>query len=197
MVSELEKYFNDQYSKVVEALKTELNPNYLYHNLRHTQDVIDCTQIIGKEEGLAELDLIILKIAALFHDTGFLHQRKNHEKAGVVYFLQHAEGVVNSQYIEQICNCILATQMPQKPNSLIEKVICDSDLDYLGRDDFFDIGADLFTEMKLCHEISNTQDWDLLQIQFLQHHHFHTNFSQSHREPTKQQNLCTLMNQSA
>jgi predicted metal-dependent HD superfamily phosphohydrolase len=197
MVSVLEKYFNDQYPKVIEALQTKLNPNYLYHNLRHTQDVIDCTQMIGKAEGLSELDLMILKIAALFHDTGFLHQRKSHEKAGVVYFLEHAEKILDPIYIDIISRCILATQMPQQPNSLIEKVICDSDLDYLGREDFFDIGADLFTEMKLCNEISNTQDWDLLQIQFLEHHRFHTHFSQTHREPVKQGHLKRLIDQSA
>ncbi|MEY2937901.1 MAG: hypothetical protein RL062_490 [Bacteroidota bacterium] len=197
MVSELEKYFNDQYPKVIEALQTQLNPNYLYHNLRHTQDVIDCTQVIGKAEGLSELDLVVLKIAALFHDTGFIHQRKSHEKAGVEYFTQQANGVLDPTFIEIISRCIMATQMPQQPHSLMEQVICDSDLDYLGREDFFDIGADLFTEMKLCNEISNTQDWDLLQIQFLEHHHFHTNFSRTHRDPIKQEHLRRLINQSA
>jgi predicted metal-dependent HD superfamily phosphohydrolase len=192
MIGELEKYFNDQYPMVTEVLLSQLNPNYFYHNLRHTLDVIDNTQIIGKAEGLDEVDLMILKIAALFHDTGFLKQRKHHEAAGVEYFMRHIDNQLSPALIQQISDCILATQMPQQPKNLLECVICDADLDYLGRLDFEEIGQALFAEMKHCDEIKTSEEWDVLQVKFLQNHSFHTNYSKLNREPIKQQHLAKL-----
>lgn len=192
MVDVLEKYFNEQYPRVTEVLSRELNPHYLYHNLRHTLDVIESTQIIGKAEGLESIDLWILKIAALFHDTGFLEQRKHHEIAGVEYFKNQVSFELDNNLIEKISNCILATQMPQNPKNLLECVICDADLDYLGRNDFEEIGLDLFQELKYCNEIATETEWDEMQVKFLQHHIFHTHYSKTNREPIKQQHLSKL-----
>ncbi len=192
MVDVLEKYFNEQYPRVTEVLSRELNPHYLYHNLRHTLDVIENTQIIGKAEGLESIDLWILKIAALFHDTGFLEQRKHHEIAGVEYFKKQVGFELDNNLIEKISNCILATQMPQNPKNILECVICDADLDYLGRNDFEEIGLDLFQELKYCNEIATETEWDEMQVKFLQHHIFHTHYSKTNREPIKQQHHSKL-----
>ncbi len=192
MVDVLEKYFNEQYPRVTEVLSSQLNPHYYYHNLRHTLDVIENTQIIGKAEGLEPIDLWVLKIAALFHDTGFLDQRKHHEIAGVEFFKKQVDFKLDNNLIEKISNCILATQMPQNPKNILECVICDADLDYLGRNDFEEIGLDLFQELKYCNEIATETEWDEMQVKFLQHHIFHTHYSKTNREPIKQQHLSKL-----
>ncbi len=192
MVDVLEKYFNEQYPRVTEVLSSQLNPHYYYHNLRHTLDVIENTQIIGKAEGLEPIDLWVLKIAALFHDTGFLDQRKHHEIAGVEFFKKQVDFKLDNNLIEKISNCILATQMPQNPKNLLECVICDADLDYLGRNDFEEIGLDLFQELKYCNEIATETEWDEMQVKFLQNHIFHTHYSKTNREPIKQQHLSKL-----
>ncbi len=192
MVDVLEKYFNEQYPRVTEVLSSQLNPHYYYHNLRHTLDVIENTQIIGKAEGLEPIDLWVLKIAALFHDTGFLDQRKHHEIAGVEFFKKQVDFKLDNNLIEKISNCILATQMPQNPKNLLECVICDADLDYLGRNDFEEIGLDLFQELKYCNEIATETEWDEMQVKFLQYHIFHTHYSKTNREPIKQQHLSKL-----
>lgn len=192
MLNLLEKYYSNRYPRIMGRLNSELLPEYFYHNTRHTEDVIQCTQIIGKHEGFTEEELAVLKIAALFHDTGFLSQRQKHEEAGAKFFLEDVQDELPQNFIEQIVALILATQMPQAPKNELERVICDSDLDYLGRSDFEEIGNNLFKEMEFCKEITAISEWDKLQIQFLEKHCFHTSYSKEFREPIKQKHLLSL-----
>ena len=43
---------------------------------------------------------------------------------------------VANEDIDAVKACILATQMPQKPVTLLDKIICDADLFHLGTADF-------------------------------------------------------------
>lgn len=84
---------------------------------------------------------------------------------------------------------IMATRLPHSPSSKLEKVLCDADLDYLGRDDFYEVGGRLFQEMKKHGIVETEREWNLVQKTFLESHRYHTAFSQSHREPKKQERL--------
>jgi len=186
----LERFFKIQFEVVIDRLKKELDHLCEYHNARHTLDVIEQTQVIGKTENLSEKELLLLRIASLFHDTGFFFQRAKHEEKSVEIFLEASnESEISEQDKAIISQCILATRMPQQPISILDKVICDADLDYLGRDDFFPIGDALFREMNRNNEISDTLAWNNLQVKFLNAHRFHTNYSVQNRTPGLQENL--------
>ncbi len=188
-MSELESFFEEQYPIIRDRLTHSLHPEYHYHNIRHTMDVIEQSQIIGEAEGLNKRELLLLKIAALFHDTGFLKNRKDHESTSVEYFKIAATNQLSPEDIIQISQSIMSTKMPQMPFNQIDKVLCDADLDYLGREDFNAIAGALFREMNFCDEIQSEDEWDLLQVQFLSRHQFHTRFSKNNRGPGLIKNL--------
>ena len=188
-MSELESFFEEQYPIIRDRLTHSLHPEYHYHNIRHTMDVIEQSQIIGAAEGLNKRELLLLKIAALFHDTGFLKNRKDHESTSVEYFKIAATNQLSPEDIIQISQSIMSTKMPQMPFNQIDKVLCDADLDYLGREDFIAIAGALFREMNFCDEIQSEGEWDLLQVQFLSRHQFHTQFSKNNRGPRLIKNL--------
>ena len=186
----LERFFNIQFEVIIDRLKKELDHLCEYHNARHTLDVIEQSQVIGKTENLSEKELLLLRIASLFHDTGFFYQRAKHEEKSVEIFLDSAkDSEISEQDKAIISQSILATRMPQQPISLLDKVICDADLDYLGRDDFFPIGDALFREMNRNNEISDTLAWNNLQVKFLNAHRFHTNYSIQNRTSGLKENL--------
>jgi hypothetical protein len=83
----------------------------------------------------------------------------------------------------------MATKIPQTPQTPLEKILCDADLDYLGRDDFYSIGSKLFEEMKTRGFVESEREWNLIQKTFLESHRYHTGFSRSNREAKKQQHL--------
>jgi hypothetical protein len=103
-----------------------------------------------------------------------------------------SEQKLNDTERQQISSCILATIMPQNPQNLLEKIICDADLDYLGRSDFEKISLDLYQEMNACGEISDQHKWDEIQVVFLDKHHYHTSFNQSRRNEQKSLHLAAI-----
>ncbi len=50
--------------------------------------------------------------------------------------------------IDIICNMILSTRIPQSPVTKLEKILCAADLDYLEREDFYEIRKRLLTELE-------------------------------------------------
>jgi predicted metal-dependent HD superfamily phosphohydrolase len=189
-MTELSAFYLQNLEPVLQRLKDGLHKHYYYHDVRHTLDVIEQSQAIGKLEGVTPRELEILKIAALFHDTGFLKVRTGHEQASIDFF--QAVGGLSSLTYEDcdiISGCIRATHMPQNPQNHLERILCDADLDYLGRDDFDLIGENLFLELSACGEMSDRITWDNLQIKFLEEHRFHTSANQSRRDQKKAENL--------
>jgi uncharacterized protein len=84
---------------------------------------------------------------------------------------------------------IRATKVPQQPNNLLEEIICDADLDYLGRDDFFKTGEGLYSEFLEQKIVSDELSWNQLQVRFLENHHYFTPTSINRRQKEKQKNL--------
>jgi hypothetical protein len=179
---------------VCEKLKG-LDPHLTYHDLKHTLDVVKQSKRIALEEGIDnERDLLLLEVAAFYHDTGFLRTYANHEEAGCKLFLEDA---ANYQFTEEdtqtVVGLIMATKIPQSPKTGLEKIICDADLDYLGRDDFFEIGDTLRKEFLHFHIVATDKEWEALQLKFLTAHKYFTNDSKKRREPHKQLHLQKLL----
>jgi hypothetical protein len=85
-----------------------------------------------------------------------------------------------------ICQIILSTKLPPKPTNLLEEIICDSDLDYLGRSDFIPVSNTLFEEMRAQNKIAKLNDWNKLQVKFISGHQYFTATARSLREVNKQ-----------
>ena len=172
----------------------KLDSRLTYHNLAHTLDVLKQAERISTEEGLDENSICLIKVAALYHDIGFLETYKNHEEMSCTLFLKDAERFSLSEEEKQIIiDLILATKVPQQPQNFMQAILCDADLDYLGRDDFFTIGNELRKEFIEFGVVANNDEWERLQINFLSKHKYHTKNSISKREPLKQQHFAQLV----
>lgn len=176
---------------ILAKLRTELSDQLYYHGLHHMLDVLRISTSLCASEGVQGHDLILVKTAALFHDAGFVkNKHAGHEVEGCRLARHVLPGFgYSTDDIEIICSMIMATKIPQSPRNLLEAIICDADLDYLGREDFYLIGTTLFEEMQAYHLIGDTQAWNRLQVSFLSAHSFHTPTNRRLREPLKQQYL--------
>ena len=177
-----EKYLTDLLEKEMPALD--------YHNINHLRDVLQSAMVIALREGVTEEETKLIRVAALLHDAGFIYSPKNHEEKGAAMTREilPSHGF-NSQRVEIICNMILATRLPQSPQTKLEKILCDADLDYLGRDDFYEIAGKLFREMLAQGAVETEREWNLVQRTFLQSHRYHTDYSKSNRENAKSNRL--------
>jgi hypothetical protein len=91
-----------------------------------------------------------------------------------------------TEQIEKICSVIMSTQLPPKPTNLLESIICDSDLDYLGRSDFIPVSNTLYEELKAQNKMGSLNDWNKIQVRFISGHQYFTNTARSLREVNKQ-----------
>ncbi|MCC7246879.1 MAG: HD domain-containing protein [Saprospiraceae bacterium] len=179
---------------LIGQLRAGLSPHLLYHGLHHTMDVLRMATKIAATEGVGREDLMLLKTAAIYHDAGFLKDKHaGHEAEGCLLVRDQLPAFGYSEIqIEKICGMIMATKIPQSPTNLLEQIICDADLDYLGRGDFWKIGETLFHELQEYHLITDEFAWNRLQVSFLTAHKFHTRTNQQLREQSKQQYLQQL-----
>ncbi|PCJ88194.1 MAG: hypothetical protein COA57_03700 [Flavobacteriales bacterium] len=175
---------------VLKRLENELSDDLHYHGIHHTKDVCNAVERIAKGENIKGEELFILKSAALYHDAGFVKKYMGNEELGA----QMAREVLpkygySEQQLDVIEQLILATKLPQAPQNHLEEIICDADLDYLGRDDFHTIADTLRREFLANNIVKNHKAWDELQIKFLSGHRYFTDHARSLRREKKLQHL--------
>jgi adenylate cyclase len=181
---------NDIEEFILTKLEEGLPKNLYYHNIKHTIDVVTQVELIGRSEKVSDDDMLALKTAALFHDMGHLVNYDTHEEESV----KLARKILPAYYytekqIEKIARLITCTQMPPKPTDLLEQIMCDADLDYLGRTDFVPVSVNLFKEMKERGKIESLHEWNNHQIKFIQSHQYFTQTARKLREVNKNKQL--------
>jgi predicted metal-dependent HD superfamily phosphohydrolase len=182
--------FNNIKLHVIDKLQKGLAPDLSYHNIAHTLDVLEQAEIIAMEENLSPEDVLLLKVSVLYHDTGFIFIYNGHEEKSCEIARQDLPGLgFSDEQITRVCGMILATNLPQEPTNKLEEIICDADLDYIGRTDFFSLGEKLYQEFLQQKMVSNEKDWNEVQVNFLENHHYFTHTSKLRRETLKQQHL--------
>lgn len=180
---------------IIDELSRKLPENLYYHGLHHSLDVTRAALILASQEGITDQEsLVLLKTAALYHDSGFMKIYQNHEEAGcdIVKNVLPDFGYTSVQ-IDSICSMIMATKLPQNPNTHLEKILCDADLDYLGRDDYERIAHTLFQELSARNLISDSESWNAMQVKFLRSHCYWTESARKNRNDLKQQHLLRLI----
>ena len=169
----------------------------LYHNISHTRAVADVAKKIAAYYQLDERSRFIVCTAAWFHNTGYLvktgetPELKSTELAET--FLKSM--AVNGLDITDIKKCIVATEMPQQPVSLPEKIICDASLFYYGTPGFKEKTKLLKKEKELLNNIKiSAAEWRVENIKTLEAHAYHTDYCRLLLDETKAENLEQIKN---
>ncbi len=169
-------------------------PEFVYHNLDHTRDVVDAAEIIINYYHLTETDHFILFTAAWFHDTGHFIDTAIHELKGAELAANFLAGEnVDADIIEKVKNCIMATKLPHQPKTLIEEILCDADLFHFGNDNFSKKNKLMHQEYNNMH-LNKMPDaaWNEKTIALLESHHFFTEYCQTHLSNGQEKNINKL-----
>jgi exopolyphosphatase/pppGpp-phosphohydrolase len=187
--------FTDLQERVLDKLEKELPGSLYYHNIKHTVDVVTQVELIGLGEGINEEEMLLLKTAALFHDAGHIISYDNHEYFSclIAREILTDNGYTSSQ-IDMICDLIMSTKLPPKPSNKLERIMCDADLDYLGRSDMIPVSNLLFLELKERMKIESMKDWNSMQVKFITGHQYFTETARNLREINKQSQIERIRN---
>ncbi len=178
---------------IITKLEHELPAYLCYHNADHTRDVHAAAKRIAKEERISAEQTDLLLAAAWYHDSGFLITNEGHEEESCRLAGEYLPAAgYSAEEIETICEIIKATRLPQSPRDHLGEILADADLDYLGRDDFFSISDKLYNELLQTGKVSNRNDWDRMQIDFMQQHQYFTKTAINTRQAQKELNLAAI-----
>lgn len=138
-----------------------------------------------KKEKIDKSVIQDIKLAAWLHDVGYIWEPQRHEARGAEY----ATAILNEMKfpkskISLITGMIMATKIPQSPKNHYEQIICDADLDYLGRDDYDTNSNNLLQEIELVKKLT-PKEWLQIQEKFLKAHTYFTTTSQKLRNQNK------------
>ncbi len=178
---------------LLNKLENELPPELTYHNIHHTREVISGCEELAEMENISGEDLVILKTAALFHDSGFLTAYEGHEEVSCRLAATYLPDFDYSQkQIREICQLIQATSVPQQPQNKMAEILCDSDLYYLGTHEYKEKAENLYQEMLLAGFVKSRQEWTHKQIHFLEEHKYFTLSAIDRLSTIQHQNLLVV-----
>jgi uncharacterized protein len=183
--------FNRAREYALRRLHMELPPKLYYHGIHHTRDdVLPAVERLTSLAGVTGEALLLLRTAALYHDIGWIEERSGHEAVAVRIVRENLPrfGYDEGQ-LRAISGMIRATQVPQTPRTHLEELLCDADLDSLGREDFFVTSQLLRLEMMAQGEEIGLREWHRIQLHFLTRHHYFTAVARSLRGPGKEKNI--------
>jgi len=179
--------------KALDDLHSKLSKKLYYHGVHHTLDALRVCESYLKQENIDKHHAKLLRIGVLFHDIGFTETTREHEeKSAEIATRIMSELGFPKHDIQIVTRLIKSTRIPQTPKTQLEKIICDVDLDYLGRNDFYPISNLLYKELKAHSVVSNKNEWNKIQIDFLEKHRFHTEFGIKKRQPEKEKRIAEL-----
>ncbi len=175
---------------ILERLERDLSPDLFYHGVAHTLDVLEAVDLCAKLEGIDGDDLEILKTGAAYHDSGFLGQYHENEETGIKIAKENLpEFGFDYKKISIISGIILATKIPQKPTNKLEELMCDADLDNLGREDFYVKTELLRLELSKQGIYKSPKEWYAGTLKFLSNHNYFTNAAKSFRQIGKEKHI--------
>jgi len=182
----------NNYQKRIELVKytaKELTQRLPYHNFRHETEVYLASAKLAVLENIDDERKFLLKTAALLHDIIVVSGRTDNEERSAEFAREYLPKIdYSDKQAEKVAELILATKMPQKPRNLLEKIICDADLENLGSKDFFEWSEKLREELG----IQEGAGWYRGQIDFLQSHQYHTESARRLRGGGKKRNIKKL-----
>lgn len=193
-----------QYREILDQLSAHVaglfhandDARFIYHNLHHTEQVVENTVKIAGHYQLSDQDFFIVVAASWFHDLGYMFDWRQHEAKGaslVTAFLQ--EKGMGKEIVDQVSGCIMATRMPQNPEGLLQQIVCDADLFHLGSNSFKERNKLMRKEAEaFCSKQIDKTEWRIKTIALFKAHHYHTDFCQNLLNAKKAENLAELEN---
>jgi len=172
------------------------NDKLLYHNLDHTKKVVERCKEIAAHYPITEKQMLVLYIAAWFHDTGHLFTKglKGHEEKSVEVMQKFMhEYDAPKDVTDEIAACIMATRMPRNPTNLEQEIICDADTYHFGTKEFKDTNKRMYDEYNIREGTAiGKENWNEGTLEMLTNHHFYTQYAKDLLDNKKKDNIKKL-----
>lgn len=174
---------------VFDKLENELPRNLPFHNLKHTKDVYTQAELLGRAENISPEEMLLLRTAALMHDTGYIWAYYNHELKSIEFCREILPKFkYTPEQIDLVCELISYTRLNARPQHKLEKILADSNTDFYGRIDFLQMLIVLAKELQMNYS-RNESDMLREQLTLLENHEYYTHTARKLREVSKDEQI--------
>ncbi|MGI8951804.1 MAG: Pycsar system effector family protein [Chitinophagaceae bacterium] len=179
---------------VTDLFEQKHDAGLIFHNLQHTKNVVDKTKEIADNYNVSETEMLILNVAAWFHDTGYLftNAAEHEEKSAELMKKFMVDNSSDNQLITDIEACILATKAPRNPTNLLQQIICDADTYHFGEKEFKNTNKQVREEHIQKEGPVDKKEWNESSLKMLEAHQFYTTYCQNLLEEQKKSNMKKL-----
>ncbi len=185
-VNQPDKILNKFTQHWLDHLESQLPKKYCYHRSEHTLMVMAAVKTMAVYMGFSKRAVRLMQVAALFHDMGYLHDHHGHEIKSAEYISQIAQELqLTSADVMAMSQMILHTHPSKRPTNLMQAILKDADLSYLGQPDAEKWSDLLRKEYVNLGKISSMEEFRDLEVSFLNQHQFNTQYAQIHFGPSK------------
>jgi len=168
---------------IMAKLETELDKNLFFHNYEYSRHLFEYSGLLSKATDLDLEETLFLRTAALLSNIGFIGGYDNHENRSADY-----AGTILPDYnysekqITIIRNLIISTKWPPEPKNLLEMVLYDTKMEYIGRADFIQLYKLLFLEQNNFQKSIDVLEFKRKQLEIIQNYTFFTDSAKRLRE---------------
>ncbi|MBN1133299.1 MAG: adenylate/guanylate cyclase domain-containing protein [Bacteroidales bacterium] len=166
---------NDLTERVFTTILSDLPATMQFHTAQYVRKVFDQVFLLCRAEEVEEEDMLIVRTAALLCFTGLTQTYTNFENRSAVIARDLLPVFRYSEkQIDQVTNLILATKQPFEPVNILEKILIDARMEYIGRPDFISNLQLLLFEMRENYQEFSLKEWKKKQLKLLQEFQFYT-----------------------
>ncbi|MFZ1518715.1 MAG: Pycsar system effector family protein [Ignavibacteriaceae bacterium] len=190
----MQDLFNSAKMFVSEMFEGNQAKDFTYHNLNHALEVVDNVVEIGKNSDLNESEINILKLAAIFHDVGWITDLNNHEKKSgeIASKFLSSYGLEQSE-IMKVLDLIYITDLKMTPTTLPQMVLRDSDILHIGQKGFYSKSQLLRSEKNvLKNKVFSELEWVESNLDFISSNNFYTEYAKANYEQKRLKNILKL-----
>ena len=190
MANNIYKLVEQHVSHLFESNK---KPTLFYHTLEHTQETVKRAEEIAAHYKLSEKEMLAVYIAAWFHDTGRIFTGpENHEEKSVELMKSFMQiNCPETELIQIIEGCILATKRSTIPATLLQQILSDADTYHLGTKEFKRTNKQVRKEISMDREMSK-EEYDIKTLEFLESHKYYTSYCIELLNKGKEENIKKL-----
>jgi Uncharacterized protein conserved in bacteria len=186
LLIQTENYVRDLFKQYHQA-------NLVFHNIGHTESVVQHVHEIAAHYELSDRENMELTIAAWFHDTGHLvTEPQQHEEKSVALMKEFMESRTDDHaLIDKIAALIRVTKFPPSPQTLQEMIMADADTYHFGLNEEFKKTNKQVKKELILRNITTT-DWEKKSLELLQKHQFYTTYCMELLNKGKEKNIRRL-----
>jgi adenylate cyclase len=187
----------DVEEEVIELVAKDIPANLYFHNAARIRDIYGLVELFGRAEELNDEETLVLRTAGLLIDVGYIWSYDEHENESIRFARELLPKYsYTPDQVERVVDLIEATKRLRKPQSRLEEILLDADMNYLSRADFVTLSKAFFNELYERNKIGNKEEWLRMQIVLLSNHKYYTSVANMLRDVSPEHQIENIVESS-